>query len=163
MRFILFDRVVEFKKGREALLLKNVSQSEDYFTDHFPGYPVVPGSIILGSFEQGAEIFLAASYDFSLRPVLRRLSRASFRHFVLPGDQIEISLTLESALPTRVNAVAQVQGRRVAHALLEFSLEKPDGNSEVLAACERLKNCYELLTCSPLPDVWKLWERQSRA
>ena len=70
MRFILFDRIVELKKGHGAVLLKNVSQCEDYFTDHFPGFPVVPGSIILGSFEQGSEILLGASCDFLLRPVL---------------------------------------------------------------------------------------------
>ena len=161
MRFILFDRIVELKKGREAILLKNVSQSEDYFTDHFPGYPVVPGSIILGSFEQGGEILLAASFDFSLRPVLRSLSRVSFRRFVLPGDQIEITLTLDSAFATQVKASAQVQGRRVADARLDFSLERPDGNPEVLAACERLKRFYELMTSSPISRVWELWEGQS--
>ena len=49
MRFILFDRIEELRKGEGATLIKNVSQCEDYFIDHFPGYPVVPGSIILGS------------------------------------------------------------------------------------------------------------------
>ena len=161
MRFILFDRIVELKKGREAILIKNISQSEDYFTDHFPGYPIVPGSIILGSFEQGAEILLAVSFDFSLRPVLRRLSRASFKRFVVPGDQLKISLTLDSAFPNQVKALAQVHGRQVAVARLDFFLEKPDGNPKVLEACERLKLFYGLLTSSPLSKAWDLWEQQS--
>ena len=161
MRFILFDRIVELKKGREATLLKNVTQSEDYFTDHFPGYPVVPGSIILGSFEQGAEMLLGASFDFSMLPVLRSLSRVSFRRFVLPGDQIEISLAMDPATPTQIRASGQVEGKRVADARLNFSLECPDGNGEVLAACERLKHFYELMTSSPITKVWALWEGQS--
>lgn len=162
MRFILFDRIVELNKGREAILLKNVSQSEDYFTDHFPGYPIVPGSVILGSFEQGGEILLAASLDFSVRPLLRCISKASFRHFVVPGDQLKICLALDSAFPTQVKALAEVQGRRVADARLDFTLEKPDGNPKVMEACERLKLLYELLTSSPVSKAWELWQRQSQ-
>ncbi|MFQ5852176.1 MAG: 3-hydroxyacyl-ACP dehydratase FabZ family protein [Candidatus Binatia bacterium] len=160
MRFVLFDRIVEFKKNQRAVLLKNVSQSEDYFTDHFPGFPVVPGSIILGTFEQGAEVLLGASFDFSLRPVLRSLSRASFRHFVLPGDQLEVSLSINSTVPTRVEALAEVDGKRVASAVLEFAMESPDGNAKVREACERLKVLYKLLTDNPIAKVWDLWERQ---
>ncbi len=36
MRFILFDRIEELKKGEHSILIKNVSLTEDYFTDHFP-------------------------------------------------------------------------------------------------------------------------------
>ena len=161
MRFILFDRIVELKKGREAVLIKNVSQSEDYFTDHFPGYPIVPGSIILGSFEQGAEILLAASFDFSLLPALKSLSKVTLRRFVVPGDQIEITLTLDSAVPARVKALGRVQGKRVADARLDFSLEQTAGKPELVATCERLRRLYELMTSSPVTNVWGLWERQS--
>lgn len=161
MRFVLFDRIVEFKKGQELVLLKNVTQSEDYFTDHFPGFPIVPGSIILGGFEQGSELLLAASHDFSFRPVLKSLSRASFRHFVLPGDQLKITLTLDATLPAQVKAIAQVEGRKVADARLKFFLERPDGDARALEACERLKHFYGLLTSSPLSKVWDLWEKQN--
>ncbi|MBI4488867.1 MAG: beta-hydroxyacyl-ACP dehydratase [Deltaproteobacteria bacterium] len=162
MRFILFDRIVELKKGGEAVFIKNISQSEDFFIDHFPGYPVVPGSIILGSFEQGGEILLASSHDFSVRPLLRGVSKASFRRFVLPGDQLKICVTLDPAFPTQVKASAYVQGRLVGDARLDFSLEKPDGKLELLQACERLKLFYELLTSSRAAKVWDLWERQSQ-
>ena len=161
MRFILFDRIVELKKGQGAVLLKNVSQCEDYFTDHFPGFPVVPGSIILGSFEQGAEILLGASCDFSLHPVLKRVSRASFRHFVLPGDQMDIFLTIDSTVPTRIKALAEVQGKRVADARLDFIMEGPDGDPRVREACSRLEGLYEIITTNPVANVWGLWERRS--
>ena len=161
MRFILFDRIVELQKGRAAVLIKNVSQSEDYFTDHFPGYPIVPGSIILGSFEQGAEILLAASFDFSLLPALKSLSKVTLRRFVVPGDQIEITLTLDSAVPNRVKAMGRVQGKRVADARLDFSLEQTAGKPELVATCERLRRLYELMTSSPVTNVWGLWEGQS--
>lgn len=161
MRFILLDRIVELKKGQGAVLLKNVSQSEDYFTDHFPGFPVVPGSIIMGSFEQGAEILLGASCDFSLRPVLKGMSRASFRHFVLPGDQLNIFLTVDSAVPTRIKSLAEVRGKRVADARLDFIMESPDGDPKVREACSRLEALYGILTGSPVAKVWDFWERQT--
>jgi len=47
MRFILIDRITEFKPGRRAEAIKNVSLSEDFFDDHFPLRPVMPGVLIL--------------------------------------------------------------------------------------------------------------------
>ena len=160
MRFILIDRIEELKRGEHAILVKNVSLTEDYFTDHFPGYPVVPGSIILGSFEQGAEILLGASFDFSRRVVLKRLSRVSMRHFVLPGDQMRICLTIDSTTPNCIKAVAWVQEKRVADARLEFSVESPVGDPRAQEACDRLKALYHLLTANPLGKVWEVWGTQ---
>jgi len=160
MRFVLFDRIVELKKGQGAVLLKNVTQSEDYFTDHFPEFPVVPGSIILGSFEQGAEILLGVSCDFTLCPILKSLSRASFRHFVLPGDQMKILLTVDSTVPTQIKALAEVHGKRVADARLEFIMKSPDGDPKMREACSRLEALYRNLTGSPVGKVWEVWERQ---
>jgi len=160
MRFILFDRIEELKKGEHAMLVKNVSQTEDYFIDHFPGYPVVPGSIILGSFEQGGEILLGASFDFSCRAVLKRLSRVSLRHTVLPGDQLRISLTIDSTNTNCIKAVGWVKEKRVADANLEFTLESPDGDPRVQEACERIRAFYQLLTANPVRKVWEVWGTQ---
>lgn len=160
MRFVLFDRIIQLEKGREAVLLKNVSQSEDFFIDHFPGYPVVPGSIILGSFEQGAEILLAVTHDFSLRPVLQKVSRASFRHFVVPGDQIEIHLLLGGSSLAQIEATALVREKKVANARLDFALMPLDNDPQGLEACSRLKNLYDLLVSHPMNKAWDLWEKQ---
>ena len=159
MRFILFDRIVELKKGQEARFLKNVSQSEDFFMDHFPGYPVVPGSVLLGTFEQGAEIFLAVTHDFTLRPVLQRIAKASFRHFVVPGDQLEIYLSLGSESPVQIQAQATVHGKRVADARLEFALMHVEDDPTVTDACRRLQDLYAVFTSNPLAKAWELWAR----
>jgi 3-hydroxymyristoyl/3-hydroxydecanoyl-(acyl carrier protein) dehydratase len=161
LRFVLFDRIVELEIGQRAVLIKNISYSEDYFTDHFPGYPIVPGSIILGSFEQGAEILLASGCDFSLCPVLRRVSKARFKRFVVPGDQLTLSLVVEPDCPTAVQASAQVKQDKVATARLDFLLEQPNGDIQAREACERLRLFYQLLTSGPLSKAWDLWERQA--
>ena len=161
MRFVLFDRIEELRKGEGAVLIKNISQCEDYFIDHFPGYPVVPGSIILGSFEQGSEILLGASFDFTRRPVLRRLSRVSLRHFVVPGDQLRIDLQMEPKAPECIKAQGWVANKKVAEGRLEFDLIDTSDNIEAQSACDRLKGVYDLFTASPVGKVWGLWATQS--
>ena len=47
MRWIWIDRFTEFQSGRSATAVKNLSLAEDYFADHFPGYPVMPAALIL--------------------------------------------------------------------------------------------------------------------
>ena len=160
MRFILFDRIEELRKGEGATLIKNVSQCEDYFIDHFPGYPVVPGSIILGSFEQGGEILLGASFDFTRCPILKRLSRVSLRHFVLPGDQLKISLEMDPTMPTRIKANAWVGKKRVVEGRLEFDLISATNDSKAREACDRLSTLFNLITSSPVGKAWQLWESQ---
>ena len=161
MRFVLFDRILDFEKGSRVVLLKNVTRSEDFFIDHFPGFPIVPGSILLGAFEQGGAILIAASSDFSVRPVLNKVTRANFRNFVLPGDQVKISLEFDGVSKSRITAAAEVEGKNVANARLDYSLEEPKGNQEVLEACNRLKAFYELLNSSPVSKAWDLWGKES--
>ena len=47
MRYVLLDRITELTPGKVAKGLKAVSLAEDYFVDHFPGIPVMPGALIL--------------------------------------------------------------------------------------------------------------------
>ena len=46
MRWIWIDRFVEFESGRRAVAIKNVSLAEEHLHDHFPGYPIMPNSLI---------------------------------------------------------------------------------------------------------------------
>ena len=45
MRWIWVDRFLEFESGKSATAVKNTSLAEEYFADHFPGYPVVPAAL----------------------------------------------------------------------------------------------------------------------
>src|SRR5258708_10010354 len=53
---ILVDRVVQVEPGRRIVALKNVSINEPVFAGHFPGYPVMPGVLILEALAQAAAI-----------------------------------------------------------------------------------------------------------
>ena len=47
MRWLWIDTFVEFESGKRAVTIKNVTQSEDHLHDHFPGFPVMPASLMI--------------------------------------------------------------------------------------------------------------------
>ena len=52
MRFLLIDRIDEIRPGEFARGVKNVTMSEDFMQDHFPGFPVFPGTLIIEAMAQ---------------------------------------------------------------------------------------------------------------
>ena len=64
MRWIWIDRFLEFRRGKSARAIKNLSLAEDIFADHFPGYPIMPGSLILEGLAQTGGILVGDVNDF---------------------------------------------------------------------------------------------------
>jgi 3-hydroxyacyl-[acyl-carrier-protein] dehydratase len=92
MRFFLIDRITSWEVGARAEGIKNVALSEDFFDDHFPRRPVMPGVLILEGMAQLAGLLLEASlkqqYDKNAKAVLTVLERVKFRAMVRPGDSL---------------------------------------------------------------------------
>ena len=61
MRFFLIDRITSWEIGVTAEATKNVALSEDFFDDHFPRRPVMPGVLILEVMAQLSGLLLEAS------------------------------------------------------------------------------------------------------
>lgn len=88
MRWIWIDRFLEFNSGKSARALKNLSHAEDYFADHFPGYPVMPASLILEGLAQSGGILVGDANDFREKVVLAKINSARFQREVLAGEQL---------------------------------------------------------------------------
>ncbi len=66
MRFLLVDQILELEPVKRIITSKWAAPDEDYFADHFPGYPVVPGVLLLEMIAQSAGKCLMAGMDSAL-------------------------------------------------------------------------------------------------
>jgi len=152
MRCVFVDRIVELVPGHCIETLMRVSGLEDVFADHFPGYPVLPGALIVEAFAQASQLLIAASLDFAEVGRLRRLSRAAFRHPVRPGDLLAIRCERRAASDDAwvLEATATVGSRRVAAATLEYTLETARPGTEAGRHAERLGALARTLREAPV-------------
>jgi 3-hydroxyacyl-[acyl-carrier-protein] dehydratase len=123
----LVDQVRTLTDGRRIVALKSVSSAEPFFRGHFPGYPVMPGVLICDALAQAAGLLLRRS---SQAPppdraiVLVALDRVRFRRPVLPGDELELDVTLTGrrSLCWKARGVGRVGGAVVAEADLVLAV-----------------------------------------
>jgi 3-hydroxyacyl-[acyl-carrier-protein] dehydratase len=162
MRFVLVDRILRLEPGKEAVILKNVSNSEDFFADHFPGRPIMPGCLILETCDQAARLLLGMSFGFTRLPMLEQLMNGKFRHFVQPGDSLHVHVTIlsQTAAAAEVRASASVAERTVAQVSLAYRLVDVAEDPGAARVCSRMREFYEVLTTDPVSIAW---ENRARA
>jgi 3-hydroxyacyl-[acyl-carrier-protein] dehydratase len=150
MRFVFVDRIVSAEPPRSIATLKNVSATEDVFADHFPGYPVYPGALVVEAFAQASQLLIGLSHEFAAVGRLGGLSRVAFRRAVRPGDQLAIRCERRGDGDAWVlDATATVDGHRVAAATLEYTLEAARPGSESAWEAERFRRLAQALARAP--------------
>ena len=97
--FLLIDRVIECELGKRIRALKNVSVNEPYFNGHFPYYKVMPGVLIVEAMAQAAAILsfrtMGIKPDDKSVYYFAGIDRARFKKPVMPGDQLELEVSIE--------------------------------------------------------------------
>lgn len=122
MRWIWIDRFVEFERGVQAVAIKNVTLAEEHLHDHFPGFAVMPGSLILEGLAQTGGILLGEMHDFEHIVILAKVPRISFHSWACPGDTLTYTARLIDAREEggTVECSAKVGDRLVAEAEILF-------------------------------------------
>lgn len=113
---ITLDRVLRLEPGAGATAVRNVPNTLAIFDSHFPRFPVLPGVLILGSMAELAALLLAEQTGRRWRLAAARQVR--YRHFVQPGDQMELTVELKDLTDHEavLTATARVDGRPVTTA-----------------------------------------------
>jgi len=92
MRFELVDSIIQQSDTR-AVTRKQVSSAEEYLQDHFPGFPVLPGVLMLESMVQAARL-VANTRKPGTRFVLGTVRALKYGAIVRPGDAIVVTVEL---------------------------------------------------------------------
>lgn len=91
MRFVLIDRINELIPGKSLVAVKNLSLAEEYLADHFPGFPVMPGVLMLEALTQAGAWLIRETEDFAHSVILLKQARTiKYGSFVEPGRQLEL-------------------------------------------------------------------------
>jgi 3-hydroxyacyl-[acyl-carrier-protein] dehydratase len=129
MRWLWIDRFVKFDSGKSARAVKNLSLAEDYFADHFPGYPVMPACFILEGVAQAGGILVGEANDFKEKVVLAKIVSARFRREALAGEQLVYDVELLHLRPEGASVGGKVYAVAPAEPL-------PDVPRDLLAEAE---------------------------
>jgi len=123
---LLLDRVIEIVRTKRIVALKNVTINEPFFNGHFPGYPIMPGVLIVEAMAQAgaALLFTEVTERDDKLLVFTGIERARFRRPVVPGDQlrIEVDVLAYRGIAGRLQGKAYVEGKLVCEAVVTCRL-----------------------------------------
>jgi 3-hydroxyacyl-[acyl-carrier-protein] dehydratase len=121
--FLFVTAVTSVEPGHSAAGRWELSGSEPFFAGHFPGRPTLPGVLMVEALAQIGciAVLLDPRYAGKL-PLFGGIERARFRRQVVPGDTLELEVSLErmSARAGRGHGTARVEGERACEADLLF-------------------------------------------
>ena len=123
--FHLIDRIVGLDvDGKKIVVEAQVPMESTIFEGHFPGYPLMPGVLLIESMAQASGWLLLGLLKFERMPILAAVKEAKVRSSVMPGEllTIEAGLVYEGSGYAMTEAKIRVGGKLRANATLTFTL-----------------------------------------
>lgn len=124
--FLLIDRVIEMERKKRIVAIKNVTANEPHFNGHFPGYPIMPGVLMIEAIAQaGGALLMTEIPDREEKlMVFTGIDSAKFRKPVMPGDQLRIEVTVLNwrSMAVKMLGVATVDGKVACEATVTCML-----------------------------------------
>ncbi len=123
--FHMIDRIVDLKVDEKTIVVEaQVPQQSTVFEGHFPGYPLMPGVLLIESMAQASGWLQLGMFKFERMPILAAVKEAKVRGSVFPGDlmSIEASLVHEGSGYAMTEAKIRVGGKLRANSALTFTL-----------------------------------------
>jgi 3-hydroxyacyl-[acyl-carrier-protein] dehydratase len=124
--FLLIDRVVEIERKRRIVAIKNVTINEPFFQGHFPGFPIMPGALVVEAIAQAGGVLLMPEVPDREQKlmVFTGIEKARFRKPVVPGDQLRIEVNVLNWKPrvAKMAGQATVNGKLACEATVMCAL-----------------------------------------
>ncbi|MDO5686089.1 MAG: 3-hydroxyacyl-ACP dehydratase FabZ [Neisseria sp.] len=119
--FLLIDRVLAYEPYKTLRAIKNVTANEPFFQGHFPGFPVMPGVLVIEALAQAAgtlSILSLGGRDPNEIYFFVGIDNARFKRQVIPGDQLvfDVEMVANKRGIGKFKAVATVDGQIAAEA-----------------------------------------------
>jgi 3-hydroxyacyl-[acyl-carrier-protein] dehydratase len=124
--FLLIDRVLDLVPKKRIVALKNVSINEPFLMGHFPGFPIMPGVLMVEAIAQaGGALLLAEIPDRESKLIMfTGIEKARFRRPVVPGDQlrIEVEVLAWRWTAARMQGTVYVEDKKACEAVVTCQL-----------------------------------------
>ena len=122
--FQLIDRIADLNVSEKTITVEaRVPEHSTIFEGHFPGYPIMPGVLLIEAMAQTSGWLLLALMKFERMPFLAAVKEAKMRGFVTPGEllTIEANVLHEGSGYAMTEAKIRVGGKLKCNATLTFS------------------------------------------
>jgi 3-hydroxyacyl-[acyl-carrier-protein] dehydratase len=123
--FQMVDRITTLDMaGRRIVSACQVPEQSPVFEGHFPGFPIMPGVLLIETMAQTGGWLLLASVACSKMPFLMQVEKAKMRTFVTPGQALEVEATLlhEGSGYAVVKAAIVAGGKKVTEAEIRYGV-----------------------------------------
>jgi 3-hydroxyacyl-[acyl-carrier-protein] dehydratase len=93
--FQLIDRIADLNVSERTITVEaHVPLQNTIFEGHFPGYPIMPGVLLIEAMAQTSGWLLIALMKFERMPFLAAVKEAKMRGFVSPGELLKIDASI---------------------------------------------------------------------